>query len=358
MDSVFTVETKGKRDIWLEADLPLTPYEMLDLLEKEGLTEKEAPMADIDGGKISIYVYAMLSKERHNLYELNALAEKLSQLDNSQRTAFTGLVRMENGGPSSPVSLGRLIDLAYSTDCTHVLTDVHTDAQLGRFYAENGFVPEADDLSDETFEKLDFAAIGKDMRLTEGGVFVKPNGTSPGGYVVRTGDQIKDVYSTMDFTPKKPDYAILLRLSKGSSSRKIKLPGGFSRSASALASIGAKGWDDAAIECLDCRVPSLMAAINGEDNMSHTLQLADQLDEMEPETLLKFKAVLEAAGDCSVEDALDTASHLDEYQLDTYLANAEDVALDILKGSMGLGRETLLPYVNLSGYGQALIKER
>ena len=64
-------------------------------------------------------------------------------------------------------------DLAVSakTDCYHVV-DAADDAQLGRFYAENEFVPELDGISDEVFEMLDFAGIGRMMRCSENGVFV------------------------------------------------------------------------------------------------------------------------------------------------------------------------------------------
>ena len=47
------------------------------------------------------------------------------------------------------------------------------DAQLGRFYAENDFVPELDGVSNEVFEMLDFAGIGRMMRCSENGVFVE-----------------------------------------------------------------------------------------------------------------------------------------------------------------------------------------
>ena len=74
-----------------------------------------------------------------------------------------------NGGI---ITLRDLRDLAVSakTDCYHVV-DAADDTQLGRFYAENEFVPELDGISDEVFEMLDFAGIGRMMRCSENGVF-------------------------------------------------------------------------------------------------------------------------------------------------------------------------------------------
>ena len=60
-----------------------------------------------------------------------------------------------------PVPLSRLIDFAYSMNCCHIIGDAVTDYALGRFLAENEFVPEAEGLSDAAFERLDFATIGR-----------------------------------------------------------------------------------------------------------------------------------------------------------------------------------------------------
>lgn len=68
----------------------------------------------------------------------------------------------------------------YFQDDYHVV-DAADDAQLGRFYAENGFIPELDGISDGVFKMLDFARIGKALRTGEGGVYVS------GCYVVRDG---------------------------------------------------------------------------------------------------------------------------------------------------------------------------
>ena len=67
-----------------------------------------------------------------------------------------------------------LRDLAANAaqDCCHVVSAAD-DAQLGRFYAENGFLPELDGISDQVFGLLDFAQIGKLMRTGENGVFTK-----------------------------------------------------------------------------------------------------------------------------------------------------------------------------------------
>ena len=75
-----------------------------------------------------------------NLYELNALSRKLADLNPAQQTAFAGFLKMEIEKRDGDILVPKLIDLAYSVDCCHVVAEALNDAQLGRFYADNGFM--------------------------------------------------------------------------------------------------------------------------------------------------------------------------------------------------------------------------
>ena len=72
------------------------------------------------------YLVPFLS-EPHDLNELNALAQKLSELDDLQEVAFEGLLAIECKTKKEPIELSDLIDLAYSTDRCHVVDDALND---------------------------------------------------------------------------------------------------------------------------------------------------------------------------------------------------------------------------------------
>lgn len=76
------------------------------------------------------------------------------------------------------ITVPRLIDLAASADCCHILPEVITDEELGRFYADNGFLPELEHLPDNLYNALDYGKIGHEQRTAEGGVF------TDGGYCI------------------------------------------------------------------------------------------------------------------------------------------------------------------------------
>lgn len=333
MRKVFHVELTSE-DGCTELTLPATPYALLDAVERLWLAEGENPRWEILQSDafpgISMYL-----DRRGALPELNALAQRLAALDEQGLAIVNGLALMEPGPQGEPLPLPRLIDLAYSTDCCHLVEGVVTDAQLGRFCAENGFVPEADDLPDAAFALLDFARIGKQFREAEGGVFTR------GGYVQRRGE-LKQVYNTLDLTIKKPDYAIMAELPDGS---RVELP----------TPLGKTLVDEPA-RCVDCAAPVL----NGLTAMRSTLdQLARRLAELELDgELAKYKAVLAATGCDDVARALTLADELDHYSFDPELLEPDEVASGHLRGLLPEADLTaLLPNVNLHRYGQMIMEQ-
>ncbi len=67
---------------------------------------------------------------------------------------------------------------------------VTTDAQLGEFYAENGFMPELDTLPDSVFQLLDFDKLREKMHIEDGSILGNR------GYVSQYAD-LKQVYDTL-----------------------------------------------------------------------------------------------------------------------------------------------------------------
>lgn len=120
--------------------------------------------------------------EDMELAELNLLARKLAELSPYQEVAFEGLVRMDLNKGMAELPLCRLIDLANSADCCHVVQAVRNDEQLGHFYVDNDFPAIPSDLPEEVYQLLDYGAIGRKARMEEGGVFTS------GGYVVQHSD--------------------------------------------------------------------------------------------------------------------------------------------------------------------------
>lgn len=335
MRKVFEVELSSQDGLCAELALPATRYALLDAVEKLELADGEAPQWELLSAFDAGYIFQHMDQDNGSLSELNALARQFARLSESEITIFEGLAAMERIPMGQSVPLSRLIDLVYSTDCCHLVEGVVTDAQLGRFCAENGFIPEAEGLSDEAFALLDFGKIGRDFREAEGGVFTR------GGYVQRR-EELKQVYKTLDLTLEKPDYTLLAETASGV---QIKLPG----------LVGVTVVDEPA-QCLDCAAPSLI----GLTAMVSTLDmLARRLTELELDgELTKYKAVLAATGCEDIPQALALADELDRYRFDPEPREPDEVASGHLKGLLPEDELTvLLPSVNLYRYGQAVMEQ-
>lgn len=360
MRSVFQVYAAAKDSLDGRSAtlcLPATPYELLDVLDKTRVKDTGELYVQIEEYHRFPQLAPLLEGEA-DLCQLNALAQKLSELDDWQSISFEGLVNMAIE-KQEPLDIPRLIDFAHNADCCYVAVDVKDDAALGSFYAENGFVPKVENLPDEVFELLDFQKIGRDCRAGEGGVFTS------GGYVVQH-TELEETYKDMDLTLKTPDYTVLLEISKRhfndpacDSEKTVRLPLPAEPAAmdAALDAVGVWDWQEAHLRCLDCRVPSLIPHIDDDDGISHINRLAQRLQAMDETVLTKFKAVLEATDDFSVLGATHTIDTLNEYRFTPQCASPEDMARDFLESSVGeAGMAALLPHINLYAYGRALME--
>ena len=233
-------------EAYAKLDLPASPWELWDALDKVRLNEGEQLYMEIDDYYAFEYLAPHLEELDISLNELNDLAARLATLDEVQEAAFEGLFSMDlqkkvnaNGGV---ITLQDLRDLAVSakTDCYHVV-DAADDAQLGRFYAENEFVPELDGISDKVFEMLDFAGIGRMMRCNENGVFVGSL------YVLRDGE-LTTAPPIQKTLPEKPGY--LFRLTLGmhpdigdARTVTLDLPAAEAELLDAQEQLGVEGWE-------------------------------------------------------------------------------------------------------------------
>lgn len=190
-----------------EIALPATAYELLDAFEKIHITNQQDMSMEILNCELD-YLPQLIASDV-NVDELNHLAGRLSSMSQWELDCFEGMTMMDAIQTQyAPIAIDRLINMTHSMSDCHVVYEAHDDASLGKFYADNSFVPELETLSERIFPWLDYGKIGKEMREGEGGVF------TPNGYVVQNGG-IAEIYQSRAAIPtEKPDYAVLLLVEK------------------------------------------------------------------------------------------------------------------------------------------------
>jgi hypothetical protein len=348
-------------EAYAKLDLPASPWELWDALDKVRLKDGEALYMEIDDYYAFEYLAPHLEELDISLNELNDLAARLATLDEVQGIAFEGLFSMEvqkkvntNGGI---ITMQDMRDLAVSakTDCYHVV-DAADDAQLGRFYAENDFVPELEGISDAVFEMLDFAGIGRMMRCSENGVFVNSL------YVLRDGE-LTTAPPVKKTLPEKPGY--LFRLTLGlhpdigdARTVTLDLPAAEAELLDAQEQLGVEGWEGVTVIDYDGIIPYAADFTDLPMELEEFNAFTKAARDIPRFEVPKLKALLEQFEVQDIETTLFLTEHLADYVLTPDLSSPQETAIDHLRFMTDdHSAELLLSHVNLYAYGCDIIKE-
>ena len=216
---------------------------------------------------------------------------------------------------------------ANSTESCHVLGDVHNDEQLGRFYAENDFIPELEDVPDFAFERLDFAKIGKEMREGERGIFTHY------GYVLQSGELLPDL-ADHKAPPKTPEYTLRLLIARypfetggdPEVTTTLDLPTDMNELVTAMERVGAASWEEVIFTVEDSAIPGFPEDLYG-NSFEELNDYAQAVKEIQDSgELTKLKAILSTKFCSNVQEAMELAEQLDHFYLEQRLHDPVEIA--------------------------------
>ena len=353
---VYLVSSSATDERGVELTFPVSQYEMMDAFEQ---IRAKMP-GDVYWQVDEFYCFDYLAPhldESMSIFEFNSLTAQLSKLDERQETALQGLLQMqvnkhmqENGGP---ITVQELMMLAHNVDHCHVLADVHTDTELGKFCADNDFLPELTALPDSVYALLDYAKIGKQMREDESGVF------TPHGYVVRTEElqPLPEHESQREIT-----YMIRLTLMNHENEQRtaiLDLPATEARLLEVQKELDAPEWFDAQFTGCDAIVPQLNTLLTDVEDLPRINELAQSLQELKVSgQLTKFKAVVSATQCETLEDVFDRIEKLPQYCFETKIRDSDALVRDELEFVLG-GKDADLIYkhLNREAYAEDVLKQ-
>ena len=353
---VYLVSSASSDERGVELTFPVSRYEMMDAFEQ---IHTKSP-GDVYWQVDEFYCFDYLAPhldESMSIFEFNSLTEQLSKLDERQETALEGLLQMqvnkhmqENGGP---ITVQELMMLAHNVDHCHVLADVHTDTELGKFCADNDFLPELTALPDSVYALLDYAKIGKQMREDESGVF------TPHGYVVRT----EELQPLPDFEPQREIFYMLrLTLMNHENEQKtavLDLPATEQRMQEVQKELDAPEWFDAQFTGCDAIVPQLNTLLTDVEDLPRINELAQSLQELKVSgQLTKIKAVIGATQCETLDDVFDRIEKLPQYCFETKIRDKDALVRDELEFVLG-GKDADLIYkhLNREAYAEDVLKQ-
>ena len=353
---VYLISSSATDERGVELTFPVSQYEMMDAFEQ---IHTKSP-GDVYWQVDEFYGFDYLAPhldESMSIFEFNSLTEQLSKLDERQETALEGLLQMqvdkhvqENSGI---ITVPELMMLAANVNRCHVLADIHTDEDLGKFYADNDFLPELNDLPDSVYDLLDYAKIGKQMREDESGVF------TPHGYVVRT----EELEPLPGHEPQREiSYMIRLALMNHENEQKtavLDLPTTEQRLLEVQNELDAPEWFDAQFTACDAIVPQLNSMLTDVEDLPRINELAKSLQELKADgQLTKFKAVVDATQCESLDDVFDRIEKLPQYCFETKICDKDALVRDELEFVLG-GRDADLIYkhLNREAYAEDVLKQ-
>ena len=340
-------------------ELPASPWELHDAMDKVQLQENEELYLEIDDYYGFEYLAPHLMELDASLNELNDLAGRLAVLDETEQEAFDGLLRLEIQrkveSNSSILTMQDLRTLAVSAgaDCCHVV-GATSDAELGRFYAENGFMEELDGLSDDVFEMLDFGKIGKALRTGENGTFTRS------GYVVKHSELVTAPPCAKEL-PEKPEYLFRLTLGlhpdlEDDRTVTLELPASAEALREVQKQLGADGWEGVTVIDYDGIIPYAADFTDLPMELEELNAFTKAARDIPRFEVPKLKALLEQFEVQDIETAMLLTEHLADYILMPNLSSPQEAALDQLCFIMDREEAVrLIPYVNLFNYGETVI---
>ena len=353
---VYLVSSASSDERGVELTFPVSQYEMMDAFEQ---IHTKSP-GDVYWQVDEFYCFDYLAPhldESMSIFEFNSLTAQLSKLDERQETALQGLLQMqvnkhmqENGGP---ITVQELMMLAHNVDHCHVLADVHTDTELGKFCADNDFLPELTALPDSAYALLDYAKIGRQMREDEAGTF------TPHGYVVRT----EELEPLPEHEPQREiSYMIRLTLMNHENEQKtavLALPATEERMQEVQAELDAPEWFDAQFTGCDAIAPQLNTLLTDVEDLPRINELAQALQELKASgQLTKFKAVVGATQCETLDDVFDRIEKLPQYCFETKIRDKDALVRDELEFVLG-GKDADLIYkhLNREAYAEDVLKQ-
>ena len=165
---------------------PTTAEELKEVFKRIGIGQRDdfgQPYEEWFITDYDCYVDGLYDKlgEYENLDELNYLASKLDEMNDSEYAQFQA--GMEMGDHCG--SLQEIINLTENLDCYEIYPNIEDYDDLGRYYIEE---LDAMQVPEHLQNYIDYEAYGRDVAMDENGSFTDQ------GYVRDTGDRFCEYY--------------------------------------------------------------------------------------------------------------------------------------------------------------------
>ena len=309
---------------WLYADLqlPAEEHEIRDAFQRARITSSDVyhEYSIYECEAIPILPFRRLDSP--SIDELNFLAKRLDGLNEDERLVLRAVSpRILKAGEDEIISPKDLINMTYGLDDVSVIANVNGSRDLGQFVIDNDLNLDVEAIPKDSLYLLDAVKIGQLQQQNDGGVFMD-------GYYILAGEyELPEVYDgkTLPIEEKSPWYAFKLDVTRPPTgddlgevekmTETLLLPVE-REDADALAQrLGLERIEDCVYLGFESSIPQIDGDKFGDmHDFDQLNNLSEMMLEMSPSDQVKFKAVLSAEEPENIEQVLDIARSLDQYE--------------------------------------------
>lgn len=309
---------------WLYADLqlPAEEHEIRDAFQRARITSPDTYH------EFSIYECEAIPAlpfrrlDSPSLDELNYLAKRLDSLNEEERLVLQAVSpKILKVGEDELVSPKDLINMTYGLDEVSIISNVGNAQQLGQFVIENDLHTDVEAVPDDSVYLLDRTRIGQLQQQNDGGVFID------GKYIVTAEYELPEVYDGKNLPIENPTswFAFKMDVTRPPASddlgeveavaETLALPVDRAEADELAKRLGMERIEDCVYLGFESSIPQIDADKFGDmHDFDQLNNLSEMMLEMSPSDQVKFKAVLSAEEPEKIEQILDIARSLDQYE--------------------------------------------
>lgn len=266
--------------------------EGLEQAEPVTIEKVSSPIPNLAG-----YIQSADLRNRTDIQNLNALAEKIDGMSQREQQIFSGALNTEsiNGVDDVLKVAGHLEDYTFTPGVT-------TDRELGRFLVASGYLK----IEERLRPYINYESVGAEYYSNFGGAY------SAYGYVRR-----RDQEPALD-REEKPVFQVRLQAPDGTQQYDLDLPATDAWMDTARQNLRLNDIYAAEITSINCTVPQLAEMLPVENaTLKEADRLAECIEEMQKTDgeLAKYLATLTVENPETFSEALTIAVDLEDYEL-------------------------------------------